>query len=71
MKRGERIEKRIVEYLREENKLASTREIALVLNLAWHTANTHCLKLQLQGKLEFTKIGNMNVWRLIEEKGEE
>jgi len=63
MKRGEMIELRIIEYLREGRKFASTREIALTLELAWHTVNTHCLKLQIKGKVEGIKIGNMNVWR--------
>jgi len=63
MKRADRIDKNILEYMADQ-KMASTREIALAVELAWHTANTHCLKLQIAGKLEGIKIGNMNVWKI-------
>lgn len=42
----------------------STREISQTLNLAWHTADRYCLKLQLQNKISAYTIGKATAWYL-------
>lgn len=63
---GDEIDKKILKYLESVKKPASTREIAISLNIGWHTANTHCLRLQIKGILKGYKLGNMNVVELCE-----
>jgi len=43
----------------------STREISMKLNIAWHTADRYCLKLQIQNKVGSFTIGKSTAWYLI------
>jgi len=56
------IDTSILKLLKNSEKPISTREIALKIGRAWHSVNTHCLKLQLAGKIDGYKISNINVW---------
>ena len=67
MKIGEEIEKKILYILKNSENPVSTREICLKIGRAWHSVNTHCLKLQLNGKIRGFKVGNMNLWVLKKE----
>lgn len=40
----------------------STREIALKLSIAWHTADRYCLKLKIQNKVDSFTIGKSTAW---------
>ncbi|MBU0472090.1 MAG: hypothetical protein KKF89_02445 [Nanoarchaeota archaeon] len=62
MKRSKKIQKDILRFLSENNNLVSTREIALKIKRAWHSIQLNCLKLQLEGKIEGIRIGNINAW---------
>ena len=44
------------------DKPVSTREVGLKIDRAWHSIQTHCLKLQIEGKIDGFKVGNMNLW---------
>jgi len=61
-KRGETIDIKIVDFLKKQPHPVSTREISIDLKLSWHTAINHCLRLQMAGKVDGYKIGNLNVW---------
>lgn len=63
-KRGDYIDEAILYTLRQEKKPISTRDIALKNNFSWHTVINHCLRLQMNKKIEGYKISNMNVWML-------
>jgi len=67
-KRGINIDVKIIDFIKKQIHPISTREIAITLNLSWHTAINHCLRLQLSKKIEGYKIGNINVWSLNHEK---
>ncbi|MBI4177112.1 MAG: hypothetical protein HY516_01990 [Candidatus Aenigmarchaeota archaeon] len=54
----------VLKILRGSENPVSTREIAIKINRAWHSVNTHCMQLQLEGKLERLKISNLNLWRI-------
>lgn len=58
------IDKAIIKVLKESKNPVSTREIALRINKAWHTVNSHCLRLQVAGKIEEIKMSNINFWRI-------
>ena len=60
MGKGKNIEGNILRYMRKK-EMVSTRELAVSLGFAWHSVNTHCLKLQIKGVVEGFKLGNINV----------
>ena len=62
MKRGEEIESKILAIISESVNPVSTRELCLKIGRAWHSVNTHCLKMQLAGNIHGFKVGNMNLW---------
>lgn len=61
-KRSKGIDNDIVTFLKKQVHPVSTREISVSLQLSWHTAINHCLRLQILGKIEGYKIANLNVW---------
>jgi FKBP-type peptidyl-prolyl cis-trans isomerase (trigger factor) len=62
MKRGLQIEAAILDTIKNAKNPISTRDISLRINKAWHTIDRHCLKLQLKGKINGFRIGNINAW---------
>lgn len=61
-KRGKDIDFKIMDLIGKEVKPVSTRDLSLRTKLSWHTVINHCLRLQLEGRLDGYKIGNLNVW---------
>lgn len=64
VKKGEDINNKILGLLKKEEHPISTRELALKSKISWHTIINHCLRLQLSGKIDGYKIGNLNVWSI-------
>jgi hypothetical protein len=62
VKRGEQIQKKILEVLAKSENPVSTRDLGIKINRAWHSVQGHCLRLQVAGKLHGFKVGNMNLW---------
>lgn len=62
MKRGEQIQKRILESLKRSENPMSTREIGMKIDRAWHSIQNHCLRLQIKDKIHGFRVGNMNLW---------
>ncbi len=58
------IDRDILKIIASSDRPVSSREISLKINRAWHSVNTRCLRLQLAGKINGYKIGNMNVWSI-------
>ena len=52
----------ILKIVQESQNPLSTQEIGSKINRAWHSIQMHCLKLQLEGKIDGFKVGNMNLW---------
>lgn len=63
MGKEKNIDREILKYMKKK-EMVSTRELAVSLGFAWHSVNTHCLKLQIKGVVEGFKLGNVNVWKL-------
>ena len=60
------LDKSILQYLKQTfPKPVSTRELSENLQMAWHTADRYCLKLKLQGKVDFFTIGKSTAWFLV------
>lgn len=64
MKVDKSIDEAILKLLKESQNPVSSREIAIKIGRAWHSVNTHCLRLQLGGKVEGIKMSNINFWRI-------
>ena len=56
------IDKRILSYIRESPRPVSTRELSEKLEIAWHTADRYCLKLQLKQAVDSFTIGKATAW---------
>lgn len=56
------IRSNILKVIEESDKPVSTLEIGSKIGRAWHSVQNHCLKLQLEGKVNGFKVGNMNLW---------
>jgi len=63
-RRAEKIDRDILKILSDSKKPVSTRDICLKISRAWHSVQTHCLMLQISGKLNGYKISNINVWEI-------
>ena len=63
-KLGRKIERDILTVLRDSKTPISTRDIALKIGRAWHSVQSHCLRLQLAGKISGYRISNLNVWEI-------
>ena len=63
-RRSQKIDKDILHILNSSERPVSTRDLALKIGRAWHSIQTHCLMLQLKGKINGYKISNINVWEL-------
>jgi hypothetical protein len=64
VKRGEQIQKKILEVLAKSENPVSTRDLGVKIGRAWHSVQGHCLRLQLAGKIHGFRVGNMNLWML-------
>ena len=63
VKRG--VEQAIFAYIKDLSpRPVSTREIAFKVNLSWHTADRHCLKLKILSKIDSFTIGKSTAWYL-------
>lgn len=54
----------ILSELNKSTNPISTSDLCVRLDKAWHTIDRACLILQLDGKVDGFKIGNMNLWRV-------
>ena len=58
------IQKKILEYLSKQEWPSTTEDIAKGIGISWNTAQLHLVKLQMQGKVKFRKVGRQNQWWL-------
>lgn len=64
-KREDRVQEGILDTLSKSQKPKSTQEIADELSKPWHSIQTRCLKLQIEGKLNGFRVGRMNLWQIL------
>ena len=62
--RGEEIQKKILDYLKAQEWPCTTEDIARGANISWNTAEIHLVRLQMQDKVKFRKVGRQNQWWL-------
>ena len=52
----------ILDVIKSSDKPVSTLEIGSKIGRAWHSIQNHCLRLQLEGRINGFRVGNMNLW---------
>ena len=62
--KGEEIQKKIVDYLKNQEWPCTTEDIARGAEISWNTAEIHLVRLQMQNKVKFRKVGRQNQWWL-------
>ncbi|TKJ17590.1 hypothetical protein CEE44_03590 [Candidatus Woesearchaeota archaeon B3_Woes] len=62
-KLGKSIDQDILNALNSSKNPISTRNLSIKINRAWYSVQTHCLKLQLENKINGFKVTNINVWQ--------
>ncbi len=63
-KLGKTIDQDILNALKASKNPVSTRDLAIKINRAWYSVQTHCLRLQLDNKIKGFKVTNINVWQI-------
>lgn len=66
VRKKEKLSGGILIELKKSTNPISTSDLCVKLDKAWHTIDRACLILQVDGKIDGFKIGNMNIWRLKE-----
>ena len=62
----EKIDGKIINYLKQQDWPSTTDDIAEAVEVTWHTAQIHLFKLQAEGKIKYRKVGRQNQWWLNE-----
>ena len=64
-KKEDRVRKDILDVLSKSLNPISTQEIADKISRPWHSIQTRCLKLQIEGKINGFRVGRMNLWQIL------
>lgn len=62
---GEKIKEEIIDVLSKSQNPISTNDICLKLERSWHSIQTNCLRLQIEGRIHGFRAGRLNLWQLI------
>lgn len=56
--------KKILGFLAKEDWPTTTEQVAKELGISWQTAQIHLMKLAMQGRVKFKKVGRQNQWAI-------
>ncbi len=56
------IQKEILKYLVNLEWPSTTGDVAREVKISWNTAELNLIKLQMQGKVKFKRVGRQNQW---------
>ena len=59
----DKVKKDILDLLSRSEKPVSTQDIAQDLEKPWHSIQTRCLMLQIEGKVIGFRVGRINLWQ--------
>jgi predicted ArsR family transcriptional regulator len=62
--KGKEIHDKIIQYLEAQEWPSTTEDIAKGIGISWNTAELHLVKLQMQDRVKFRKVGRQNQWWL-------
>ena len=60
--REEDIQNKILDFLNKQEWPVTSEDIAKSVGISWNTAQLHLVKLQMQDKVKFRKVGRQNQW---------
>ncbi len=60
--KSEEIQKKILQYLKDLEWPSTTGDVAKGIKVSWNTAELNLVKLQMQGKVKFRRVGRQNQW---------
>jgi hypothetical protein len=63
-KKGDKLKEKILSLLSVSDKFLSTQDISNQLGKPWHSVQTRCLMLQVDGKVNGFRIGRINLWQI-------
>jgi repressor of nif and glnA expression len=63
IKKEDKLKLSIIEILNNSVNPVSTQEIASQLEKPWHSIQTRCLRLQIEGKINGFRVGRINLWQ--------
>ena len=63
-KQKDELKKGILEILSNELAPLSTQDLSLKLEKPWHSIQTRCLMLQIDGKVNGYRVGRINLWQI-------
>jgi repressor of nif and glnA expression len=61
-KKEDKVKEGIIDLISKSAKPMSTQEIAEKLGKPWHSIQTRCLMLQIEGKINGFRVGRTNIW---------
>ena len=63
-KKRDELKENILKLLKKVGQPVSTHDIAIELSKPWHSVQTRCLMLQVDGKVAGFRVGRMNLWQI-------
>jgi len=60
--RDKEIQNKIIKYLNNKEWPVTTEDVAKDVEISWNTAQLHLIKLQMQGRVKFRRVGRQNQW---------
>ena len=61
---ADEIDEKILNYLKKQQWPATSEDVAKAINVQWHTAQIHLMKLMAEEKVKFRRVGRQNQWWL-------
>jgi predicted transcriptional regulator len=58
------IREKIINYLKAQEWPSTTEDVAKGANISWNTAEVHLMKMQMEKKVMFRRVGRQNQWWL-------
>ncbi|MBS3052728.1 MAG: winged helix-turn-helix transcriptional regulator [Candidatus Aenigmarchaeota archaeon] len=55
-------DKKILEFLSKQQWPTTTEDMAKALEITWHTAQVHLMRMYAEGKVMYRKVGRQNQW---------
>lgn len=60
---SDNLKKEILKVVKRLSIPISTQDLSIKLNKPWHSVQTRCLMLQVDGKINGFRIGRINLWQ--------
>lgn len=58
----EETQRKIMKYLKAQEWPSTTEDVAKGVGISWNTTAIQLVKLQMQNKVKFRKVGRQNQW---------